>query len=242
MKRSLLLGLLLLSSAATPAAGSSAAGYEFKAAPGRHALGEPVAIRLVNQGSESITMGKTWNLSSVGDQGTAFYQWPDVELELAPGEERVWTWDQRVNACYGECQNVRAGDPAVAGAYEVTTSVDGEAVSLGFTLGRYFTLDFRGFRADEFVVYVASPNEVRQMREQTRKPVAKRKLIVSGVVAEERGYNRNWKFSMGPNSIVAGDFFIEVCDARPQYVQRHLGEWRGERWCPWGGYVKRVGR
>ena len=187
-------------------------------------------------------MGKTWDLSLGESEATAFYQWPDVDLELAPGEERVWTWDQRVNACYGECQNVHEGDPAVAGHYEVTTTVDGEEVTLSFELGRYFTLDFRGFRADEFVVFVASPDEIRQMREQTRKPQSKRKLIVSGIVAGKRTYNRDWRFSMDPNTIVVGDVFIEVCDGRPQYVQRHLDEWRGDRWCPWGGYVKRVGK
>lgn len=233
---------MLILAVAAPAAGSSTSGFEFTARPGRHVLGEPVAIRLVNRGTEPITMGKTWELSSVGDEGTAFYQWPDADLALAPGEERVWTWDQRVDACYGECQNVRAGDPAPAGGYQVTTTVDDEQVLLSFDLGRFFTLDFRGFRADEFVVFVASPNEISQMREQTRKPVAKRKLIVSGIVAGRGRYNDNWDFTMNPNTIVVGDMFIEVCDGRPQYVQRHLDEWRGQRWCPWGGYVKRVGK
>lgn len=241
MKRSLVvLALLLVSSLGTAAPASPVVRYDFKAAPGRHVLGDPVAIRLVNQGTTTITMGKTWDLASLDGNGTAFYQWPFRDFDLAPGEERVWMWDQRINACYGECKNVRAGDPAEAGRYEVTTTVNGEQARLRFSLGRYFTLGFDGRPNIEFSLFVATQPEITQMTDEAH--ADDKTLITSGIVRRGRPYNSDWNFSMGPHSVVLGEMFIEVCDGSPFYVQRHRKEWLGERWCPWGSYVKRVGR
>jgi len=241
MRRGIAFGLLLVLALAPAAPASPVTAYEFKASR-NNVLGEPVTIRLVNTGTTTVSMGKTWDLRWLGGDASAFYQWPDDQLELEPGESRVWTWDQRVNACYGECQNVHEGDPAEAGRYEVMTTFEGLEARVQFTLGEYFTMDFRGFDAKGFVVFVASGPELEQMRQQTQKPVSDRNLIVSGLVRGKRAYNPNWKFSMGPYSIVVGEMFMEVCDGRPGYVQRHLDAWRGERWCPWSGYVKRAGR
>ena len=234
------LALLGLLAVAGSASASQVSVYDF-ATEKRHVLGEAVPIRLVNDGTTTITMGKTWDLTWLNGDGTAFYQWTDGELELAPGESRVWTWDQRVNACYGECQNVSPGDPAEAGRYEVTTTIDGIETSLRFSLGQYFTLGFRERQRIEFVVFVATQPEIIQMTDQAHTE-DDTESITSGIVRGRRSYNPDWNFSMDPYSIVLGDMFIEVCDASPWYVQRYRSEWMGERWCPWGSYVKRVGR
>ena len=213
---------------------------KFDAPPGRHVLGEPVEIELVNEGTTAITMGETWDLTYLDGDGSAFYQWPTDELELKPGERLVWTWDQRVNQCYGECQNVRQGDPAPAGRYEVTTTIDGYEETATFTLGQYFTVGFTSRQKIEYVVYVATQEEVDLM---TAEAAAEDKtLIVSGLVQKKRPYNSFWNFTMGPRSIELGEVFIEVCDGSPWYVQKHRDDWLGERWCPWSSYVKRVGR
>lgn len=230
--------MVLVVGAAAPA--SPVRVYEFKA-PSFNVLGEPAPIRLVNKGTTTITMGKTWDLQWLNGEGTAFYQWADDELVLAPGESRVWDWDQRVNACYGECQNVRAGDPAEAGRYEVTTTVDGVEETVQFNLGQFFTLGFRTREHLEFTVFVAEQPQIQQMTVEAHADDGT-DLITSGIVRKARRYNSDWKFSMGPYSIELGEMFIEVCDGSPWYVQRHRSEWMGQRWCPWSSYVKRVGK
>ena len=240
MRRTIALALLFVLALTTAAPASPVTVYELKARK-YNVLGEEVPIRLVNKGTTTITMGKTWDLSWLGGEGGAFYQWPDDQLSLAPGESRVWEWDQRVNACYGECQNPRAGDPAEAGRYEVTTTVDGMETSVEFNLGQYFTLGFRQREHLEFTVFVATQPEIDQMVDEAHTD-DDTDLITSGIVRGSRRYNPDWKFTMGPYSIVLGEMFIEVCDASPGYVQRHRREWMGERWCPWGSYIKRVGR
>ncbi len=241
MKRTLAISVLLLLVLTTGAPASPVYTWEFEAGK-RHVVGgDPVPIRLVNRGTTAITMGETWNLSWLDGEGASFYQWPEDQLRLEPGEVREWEWDQRLNACYGECQNVREGDPAEAGRYEVTTTIDGTEISTRFMLGEYFTLGFRSRPALEFVVYVAEQPQVDQMRDEAYTD-DDTDLITSGIVRGRRSYNPDWKFSMGPRSIELGEVFIEGCDASPWYVQRNRSEWLGERWCPWSSYIKRVGR
>lgn len=250
MKRSLLavlvVGLVATSTHASSAfdprftaAASPVVTYDFQTGQGPEVLGEPAEISLVNNSTAPITMGETWDLEYLDGDGSAFYQWPEEELVLQPGEARVWTWDQRVNQCYGECVNVREGDPAPAGRYEVTTTVNGEEETVRFTLGQLFTLGFEARPSIEFTVFVGSQPEIDQMTAEAE--AEDKTLIVSGLVRKGRTYNMEWKFSMGPHSIELGEVFIEVCDGSPFYIQRHREEWLGERWCPWDSYVKRVG-
>lgn len=240
MKRTVCVAAALIVLWASSVSASPVHNPKFHAAPGRFAPGEVVSIVLVNEGTTDVTMGKTWDLSYRDGDGTAFYQWPDDQLVVAPGEQRVWQWDQLVNQCYGECQNVRAGDPAQAGRYEVTTTVDGNEETARFSLGQYFTLGFESRPGTEFSVFAASQPEVDRMTAEAS--ASDKTLIVSGVVRKGRTYNGAWNFSMGPRSIVLGEVFIEVCDASPYYVQRHRSEWLGERWCPWSSFVESVGR
>ena len=240
MRRTLGIIVLFVLAVSTAAPAAPLPMSEFKARR-FNVLEDPVPIRLVNKGATTITMGKTWDLTYLDGDGTAFYQWPDEQVHIAPGESRIWMWDQRVNACYGECQNVREGDPAEAGRYEVTTTVDGVEKTIEFNLGQYFTLGFRNREHLEFTVFVATQPEINQMFDEAHTD-DDTDLITSGIVRGSRRYNPDWNFTMGPYSIVLGDMFIEVCDGSPRYVQRHRSEWMGERWCPWGSYIKRVGR
>lgn len=239
MKRTLV-GIALVALISAAASASPVYNPRFHAAPGRFVAGEVVDIVLVNEGTVEVTMGKTWDLAYTEGDGTAFYQWPDDQLVVAPGEEVVWRWDQLVNQCYGECQNFRAGDPAPPGRYEVTTTVDGYEQTATFTIGQFFTLGFENRPRLEFKVFVATKPEIEQMTAEAN--ATDKTKIVSGIVRKGRAFNDRWDFSMGPMSIVLGDFFIEVCDGSPGYVQRNRSDWLGERWCPWSSYVKRVGR
>ena len=239
MKRALL-SVALIGLFATSTSASPVFNPKFRAAPGHHRLGDMVAITLVNEGTTTVTMGETWDLKHVESEATAFYQWPQEKLEVPAGGERTWIWDQRVNQCYGECVNVREGDPASAGRYEVTTTINGEVFTAKFSLGEYFILKFRVRPEAEFTVFVAQQAEIDQLRAELQVPRKERRTIVSGIVRGFRRFNPEWKFSMGPHSIELGEAFNETCDGSPYFVQRHRDEWFGERWCPWSGYVARL--
>jgi hypothetical protein len=103
-----------------------------------------------------------------------------------------------------------------------------------------YTIGFR-HRHVTFVVRVDDADARQQMDAELDKPRSDRTMIVSGIVRGERSYNPEWGFSMGPRSVVLGEAFTEVCDARPEYVQQHRSSWMGERWCPWSSYVKKAG-
>lgn len=240
MKRAFSIAVVLTALVATVGSASPVYNPKFHAPPGHFTPGELVDIVLVNEGTVPVTMGKVWDLRRSGGDHSATYVWPDDRLELAAGGRRVWRWDQFVNACYGECANVREGDPAPAGRYAVTITLDGYEETARFTLGEHFTLGFEGRPGVEFTVFVGSQPEIDQMRAEAQ--AQDKSLIVSGIVRKRRAYNADWNFSMGPHSIVLGEFFIEVCDASPFYVQRHKKAWLGQRWCPWSSYVERVGR
>lgn len=206
-----------------------------------YAFGEAITIEFVNSSDGQTQLGKYWRItnSDTGEE-VALYQWPDDKTSVRRYGSRSWTWHQLGPACYGECQNVSPGEQVPAGRYTVTIEIDGEPFSHDFTIGQYFTLGFEARPAIEYTVFVGSQPEVDQMTAEA--DAEDKTLIVSGLVRRGRDYNDDWKFSMGPRSIVLGEAFIEVCDGSPFYVQRNRSEWFGERWCPWDSYVKRVGR
>jgi hypothetical protein len=124
----------------------------------------------------------------------------------------------------------------------------GAALSVGPTIagacpeqpGAFFTLGFKG--SDQtFVILARKQQAIRALRADLAKPVPERR-IVSGIVRAKRPFNRPWSYTMGPQSIVLGQAFIEVCDASPTYVENHRADWLGQRWCPWSSYVKHAGR
>lgn len=201
-----------------------------------------VTLTLHNGTGEDITMENPWVIENrrTGDT-ESIYIWPEDQLVVAPGDDRVWRWEQNDGGCYGQCENVQYGEPVGAGRYLgiATTSVGDFGAP--FDVGEYFTLGFTSRPNIEFVVYVNRPDDVTAMRAEVDRG-AEDKQIVSGIVKRGRRYNPDWNFSMAPGSIVLGDVFIEVCDGSPYYVQRHRSEWLGQRWCPWSSYVEKVGR
>lgn len=231
-----LVGLFAGSAPATPVST-----WLFYASTKTVGVGDEVAISLINDGTATVTMSDVWQIEPIDGGASAQYVWGDEELELEPGEAVTWRWDQFVNRCYGICQNVREGDPAPMGRYVATATVDGEEVRARFSLGQFFTLGFRHIDAADFVVFVSTAPEIEQMTAEAQEPRRKRKVITSGLVAKRVPYNSEWNFSMDHRSIALGDVFTEVCDGSPGYVERHRGEWLGDRWCPWSSYVKRVG-
>lgn len=235
----LVLAALTLVGAAVPSSAGSRS--TFKADKQRYEISEQITISYVNRTDYDVRMSKTWRIGEwQTDHQVAFYQWPDAERTVTPGEERTWTWHQLGPACYGECQNVWQGEQVSAGRYGVIASFDRRQVHDVFSIGRYFTLGFEGNEDAFFVVYVAQQPEIDQMNAEAE--AEDKTLIVSGIVRKSEPYNPEWSYVMGSRSIVLGEAFIEVCDGAPEYVEEHRDEWLGQRWCPWSSYVARAGR
>ncbi len=209
----------------------------------RYVVGKPVEITLMNQAEYELSFENPWRIErrvADGVETVATITWDDQTL--TQGERRTVLWDQRTGDCHNACDATdKKREQVPAGRYYAVVETQDGVVEAPFTIGQYFTVRFESRPKIEFVVFVASQPEVEQM---TAEAAAEDKsLIVSGIVRRGRkGYNPDWRFTMGPRSIVLGEMFIEVCDASPFYVQRHLSDWEGERWCPWSSYVERVGR
>jgi hypothetical protein len=205
----------------------------------RYLDGEIVTITLKNTTHTPLVMGDTWRIVDTrDDQEQSQYVWSEKERTVNPGEERVWMWEQN-QGCYGICQNVKYGEPSGPGTYAAEIPSEVGPIALAFDIGQYFTLGFDNEPDIHFVVWVNTPDEVDQMESEAA--AQDKTLIVSGIVRRGRTYNRPWKITMDPGSIVLGEAFIEVCDGNPRYVQHHRADWMGERWCPWSSYVEKVG-
>jgi len=209
----------------------------------RYVIGKAIEVTLMNQAEYELSFENPWRIERRANDGietVATITWDDTTL--TQGEQRTIAWDQRTGDCHNTCDPLdQSREQVPAGRYHAIVDTQDGPVEVAFTVGQHFTLRFESRPKIEFVVFVASQPEVEQM---TAEAAAEEKsLIVSGIVRRGRkGYNPEWRFTMGPRSIVLGEVFVEVCDGSPYYIQRHLDEWEGERWCPWSSYVDRVGR
>ena len=241
MKRARLAVVLVTLAVVAGAVPISAEPTPFGTNAKRYEIGKPITIRYVNRTDHNVRMSKTWQIVEwqTGNE-VAFYQWPDAERTVAPGDERVWVWHQLGPACYGECQNVSPGEQVSAGRYAVLATFDGRQVPDSFLIGSYFTLGFERREDVTFVVYVARQDDIDEMNAEAQ--AEDKTKIVSGIVRRGERYNPDWSYVMGPRSIVLGEVFTEVCDAAPEYVEEHRREWLKHRWCPWSSYVAKAGR
>lgn len=207
----------------------------------RYRSEEPVTITLMNQAEYPLEFESPWRIENAAGETVARRYWDQNETELAQGETRTWIWDQSPNDCGSDGACTDVGGFVPPGRYTAIVETQDGPARAKFLIGEYFTVGFRSRPQLRFVVFVATAEEIQQMRTEAK--AEEKTLIVSGIVRPgRRGYNPDWKFTMGPRSIVLGEVFIEVCDGSPYYVQKHRDEWAGQRWCPWSSYVKRVGR
>lgn len=230
----------------TPLVAGSRGDLELRTDRQRYRLGRNVTIRLVNDGSERVTFSSPWVIKHKESRAVVarFFFMFEEDLELDAGEEETWVWDQREGDCSIDCPMDPDEPTFVAPARYVAVVRTSEGkLRRKFDIGEYFTL---GFDYDEdlsFTLYSRRAKAVSEMYEDAEEPdPEKKRFIVSGIVRDAVPYNPEWSYSMSPGSTVLGEAFIEVCDADPNYVEENLDAWMGERWCPWGGYVDRVGR
>lgn len=208
----------------------------------RYREGEVVTITVSNTGRRALRLNKPISIVD-GSSGetVAAYVW-EGSRRLEPGGSLVWRWDQWRGECSGDCARPAIHPPDLVGPgrYKAIVETSRGTFSRRFSIGEFFTLGFEG-RDETFSLFTHLPEVIDQLRAEAE--AEDKSLIVSGIV--RRGthrYNPDWSFHMGPGSIVTGEFFMEVCDASPGYVEENLDDWVGERWCPWSSYVQSAGR
>jgi hypothetical protein len=236
-------GFLLLAclAFASPATAGPWGPPRFYLAAPRYIEDEPITFKLRHDNHNKVRyMSETWDI--VDDSGAVIsqYYWTADERRMAPHAYKTWVWDQH-EACYGACQNVWEGDPAPPGTYQIRASVDDIEVTMEFTIGAYFHIGFDGRPKTDFVVFTHKADVVQQMRAELDRPQEERQIVAGKVRGRHPGYNEPWSFVLAPPSIFLGEVFVEVCDGSPNYVERHLNEWRGRQWCPWSSYVAAEG-
>jgi hypothetical protein len=115
MKRSLSVAAILWVLVGATSFASPVPRGDFGPSTKNAAVGDEIAITLLNEGSEPISMSDVWEIRSLDDDGSAQYFWSEEDTVIEGGSTVTWYWDQYVNRCYGICQNVREGDPAPVG-------------------------------------------------------------------------------------------------------------------------------
>lgn len=138
-----------------------------------------------------------------------------------------------------------SGTPTTAGNYAFTIVVsDGTSkASRQFTINvssvvRYFQYVMSSAPDESFLVKMTNPATIQQALDDLQ---GRRRLIVSSIVnSGDGGFNSPWSWHLDPARVILGEIFIEVCDGRPSYVETHLAEWLGQRYCPWGAKVNAV--
>lgn len=241
MKRTLTLTVLCLLAAALPASAVAPADPQLTTDRQRYRSERPVTITFKNQAEYEVIFENPWRVENQEGETVARFVWDESETKVAQGDTRVWVWDQSPNDCGSDGACTEVGGYVPPGRYTAVVKTQDGPAETSFLIGEYFTLGFTSRPHARFVVFAAEPLAVEQMRSEAA--AEDKSMIVSGIVRPgRRSYNSDWKFTMAPTSIVLGEMFIEVCDGSPYYVQKHREEWRGERWCPWSSYVKRVGR
>ena len=95
--------------------------------------------------------------------------------------------------------------------------------------------DFLLAVADEtFVVRASDPETIRLLQENFR---GRNQMFPTGPLRRgDGGFNAPWSWHFDPEGVRMAEVAIEVCDARPSYVETHLEDFlRG--YCPWSARV-----
>ena len=241
MRKLALFCALLFVVTGSPVAAVAPADPELSSDKKRYRPKQPVTITLMNQADYELSFESPWRIENNKGTTVSRFYWSEDESPLAPGESLSWVWDQSPNDCGSDGGCTAVGGHVPAGTYTAVVETQDGTVRARFHIGEYFTIGFTSRPKLRFGVFVSRAGDIEQMSAEAA--AEEKTLIVSGKVRPWRaGYNPDWRFVMDPKSIVLGEVFIEVCDGSPWYVQRHLDEWRGERWCPWSSYVMKQGR
>ncbi len=124
-------------------------------------------------------------------------------------------------------------------------------LAAGWLLGSCHTADAPGLKGgvlavfavqeERFALFVTNPATCEQLialrdgRSQASIPNGR---VRRGQVS----YNRPWSWHIDPEDVAMAEAAIELCDARPSYIEAHLDEWLDTvvRFCPWSARLVSV--
>ncbi|GAA2847666.1 hypothetical protein GCM10010517_04770 [Streptosporangium fragile] len=120
---------------------------------------------------------------------------------------------------------------------------DGTAHRAAAESEAYFEFDYPPL-PERVVFKLTDPARIQEARDILSGTQADRTHVLGRIVKRPVPYNPGWDFHLDPASISFFQVAIEVCDARPQYVEDHLDEvggafLPGAIWCPWGSRLLR---
>ncbi len=113
--------------------------------------------------------------------------------------------------------------------------------SAGITF-EFISVDDKG-KNELFLAQTWDPLVIDKAREELSKPLIERTLHIHGKIHKApRCENLEWSWAFDTDRWDLAEISIEVCDARPCYVEEHLDYWldnnRGD-FCPWAARVNR---
>ena len=92
--------------------------------------------------------------------------------------------------------------------------------------------------ADERLrVLLTEPESIQQAR--TLLNSGANKVLTGDLASGDGGFNHGYSWHLVPESIGFHDATIELCDARPSFVEEHLDYWLAtvKTYCPWNSRV-----
>jgi hypothetical protein len=104
-----------------------------------------------------------------------------------------------------------------------------------------FLFGMKGISAEDFLARTSDPNVIAEVRAQLALPEDQRHRHITGKIERvSPGQNLGWSWQHEESRWALSDASIELCDARPSYVEAHLDEWLRDvgLFCPWSCYVK----
>jgi hypothetical protein len=89
-----------------------------------------------------------------------------------------------------------------------------------------------------FVFKLTDHARIEEARTILSDPTDMHRQVQGTIITKSAPYNPNFSYHLRPDSISFFESAIEVCDANPQWVEKHLDEIGGSalpgfHWCPW---------
>jgi len=95
---------------------------------------------------------------------------------------------------------------------------------------------------ERFRARTSNPELIRKAREELSQPLGERSLHPNGaLIAGDGGVNMPWRWSYDESEWQLVELSMELCDAKPSYVEANLENWLKEvgSFCPWGSQLEK---
>jgi hypothetical protein len=107
-----------------------------------------------------------------------------------------------------------------------------------------FRLGMQGISTEDFLARTADPTVIAEAKAQLALPEGGRRRHITGPIQRiTMGQNLGWSWQHIDSEWQFAQISVEVCDARPSYVEANLDDWLRKvgRFCPWSCHIKGEG-